>query len=306
MIIREVLKKYKHIEIELLLAEVLKKPKEFLYIHTEYQLSSYQVKKLSSLVRRRKRGEPIAYILGYKDFYGLRFKVNKDVLIPRPETEELVDLVLQNVVQALGLPAALSKQQGKALHYKDRILRILDVGTGSGCIAITLAHKLKVLKLSSYKVVASDISTAALKVARVNAKTILKQNLNTIKYLSFVKSDLLKNIKFDPDIIVANLPYVPEGDLRFKIKDKSLDQKALGYEPRGAIFAKENGLFIIRKLLEQITQRNQKPEYIFLEFDPRQKILLSSLIKKTLPEFKTIFHKDLHKRWRFLEIKKAF
>jgi len=93
MTIKEALKEYHKIEIELLLAHVLKKPKEFLYLYPERSLSAYQLISLSALIKRRMWGEPIAYILGYKDFCGLRFKVNKNVLVPRPETEGLADLV---------------------------------------------------------------------------------------------------------------------------------------------------------------------------------------------------------------------
>lgn len=93
MSIGEFLKKYPKIETELLLAHVLRKPKEFVFINGNYKLTRIQADKLSQMIKRRMRGEPIAYLLGYKDFYGLRFKVNKDVLIPRPETEWVVEKI---------------------------------------------------------------------------------------------------------------------------------------------------------------------------------------------------------------------
>src|SRR3989344_5402394 len=92
----EALKKYQNVEIELLLADVLKKPREFLFMHPEFILTSKHLNILSKYIKRRKQGEPIAYILGYKDFMGLRFKVNKDVLIPRPETEWLGGKIVQS------------------------------------------------------------------------------------------------------------------------------------------------------------------------------------------------------------------
>ena len=94
MTIRQVLKKYSSIEIELLLASVLGKPKEFLFMNPDFMLTPKHLKILTRYIRRRQKGEPVAYILGYKDFCGLRFKVNKNVLVPRPETEGLVERVL--------------------------------------------------------------------------------------------------------------------------------------------------------------------------------------------------------------------
>lgn len=277
MTIHQALSKYSALEIELLLAHVVNKPKEFLYIYPEYTLSSYQVIKLSNAVRRRKKGEPIAYIVGYKDFCGLRFKVNKHVLVPRPETEELVESIKYQVVR-MGVK---------------KTIRILDVGTGSGCIAIAIANKFLIPNYQ-FLITASDISEKALEVARSNAET------HNVK-IKFIQSDLLKNVKGDFDIIVANLPYVaPEWK-----NITSANTVGLKFEPAQALFAKEHGLYEIRRLLEQIAVRNHKPEYVYLEFDPRQKQELSSLIKRTLPSYNQKFYKDLTKKWRFVEIKNS-
>jgi release factor glutamine methyltransferase len=289
MTIKEVLKKYNKVEIELLLAHILKKPKEFLYLNPERKLTNKQFGNLAKYIRRREKGEPIAYILGYKDFMGLRIKVNKDVLIPRSETEGMVE----HVVQALGLPAVkTAKQQATGLPYKNTV-SILDIGTGSGCIAIAIAKQLQNLKfqISNLKLTAIDISSAALKVAKANAK----YHQTKIK---FIKSDLLTNIKGNFDIIVVNLPYVPETDYT-NLKNN------LKYEPKKAIFAKNKGLFVIEKFLKQLNKSkilNQKSK-IYLEFDPRQKPELSKLIKKTLPGYRAEFFKDLNNFWRFVEIK---
>ena len=199
MTLKEALVKYHNFEIELLLAHVLGKPKEFVFLHPEYKLSNYQVLKLSSMVRRRQKGEPIAYILGYKDFMGLRFKVNKSVLIPRPETEWILEHLSHGVIPALWeeslqgkkkilRPAFLKPKKGETQNDAC-IVRILDVGTGSGCIAVAIAHQCKV-KSVKYKVqiTASDISPAALKIAKENAR----RHKTSVK---FVLSDLLQNIK---------------------------------------------------------------------------------------------------------------
>jgi release factor glutamine methyltransferase len=290
MTIKEVLKKYNKVEIELLLAHILKKPREFLYLNPERKLTNKQFGNLAKYIRRREKGEPIAYILGYKDFMGLRIKVNKDVLIPRSETEGMVE----HVVQALGLPAfKTAKQQATGLPYKNTV-SILDIGTGSGCIAIAIAKQLQnfKFKISNLKLTAIDISSAALKVAKANAKYHQAK-------VKFIKSDLLANIKGNFDIIVANLPY---GWLKWK-NNTSSETIGLKFEPKEALFTKENGLFEIRRLLEQISSLKYQPKFIYLEFDPRQKPELSKLIKKILPGYRAEFFKDLNNFWRFVEIK---
>lgn len=297
MTIKQILAKYKDLEIEILLSAVLSKPREFLYLNGENRLTRRQIDRLTRMVKQRLKGEPIAYVVGYKDFMGLRVKVNKHTLIPRPETEEMVERVL-NVVQGRAL---LSGRQATGLRYKGT-MKVLDVGTGTGCIAISLAKYLKISNIQ-YQISASDISLQALKNARQNAKKILGKNFHTTEYRSilplrvkFIKSDLLENVKGNFDVIVANLPYVPDTDYK-KLKNN------LKFEPKNAIFAKENGLEIIVKLLNQIASLKYQPKFIYLEFDPRQKIELSKLIKKTLPFYKAEFFKDLNNFWRFVEIK---
>ncbi len=279
MTIEQILKKYRTIEIELLLLHALGKPKEFLYIHPETKLTILQYKKVLQYVKRRQKGEPMAYILGYKDFYGLRFKVNNHVLIPRPETEMIVDAV----VQALGLLHKPEKQ-ATGPHY-NRKIRILDVGTGSGCIAISLAKNLKA------DLYASDVSKKALSIAKQNAS----QHHVKIK---FIKSDLLKNINGDFDIITANLPYGWHG-----VKNRFSSVKdGLKFEPQSALYTQEKGLMEIRRLLEQISSREYQPKFVYLEFDPRQKKDLQKLIKKYLPSSNIGFHRDLNNFWRCAEV----
>jgi len=308
MTIKEVLKKYNKVEIELLLAHILKKPKEFLYLHPEHKLTNKQFRNLVKYIRRREKGEPIAYILGCKDFMGLRLKVNKHTLIPRPETEEMVERLLAVIPEVLSASERLSGiQQGRLTGSRlsqslgwDDTLRILDVGTGSGCIAISVSYFLKKTMWEKYTnvkkthitVLASDVSIAALKVARANAKA------NKVK-IKFIKSDLLTNVKGNFDIIVANLPY---GWLKWK-NNTSAETLGLKFEPKEALFTKENGLFEIRRLLEQISSLKYQPKFIYLEFDPRQKPELSKLIKKILPGYRAEFFKDLNNFWRFVKIK---
>jgi release factor glutamine methyltransferase len=248
--VKQYLRDNKKTETELLLAHVLKKPKEFLYLNPQYKLSRYQVNKLTKLVKRRQEGEPIAYLLGHKEFFGLDFKVSKDTLVPRPETECLVE----HVINTAG---------------KNKTLKFLDVGTGSGCVIISLA---KHLQGSFY---GSDISKKALFMAKSNAKKHRAK-------IKFFHSDLLKNIHFVPDIVVANLPY---GWAEWK-NNSSAPSKSLKFEPAGSLFTKEKGLYEIRRLLEQIKNLPKLPKKIILEFDPRQKSLLANLIKKNLAKSK--------------------
>ncbi|MBI5530163.1 MAG: peptide chain release factor N(5)-glutamine methyltransferase [Candidatus Doudnabacteria bacterium] len=271
--VKEALIKYQKVEIDLLLSEVLKKTREFLFMNGEQKLTRIQASKLTQMVRRREKGEPIAYILGYKDFYGLRFKVNKNVLVPRPETEEIITRI-----------------KNQELRIKGKTINILDIGTGSGCIAIALAKKLQILNFK-FQITASDISSKALIVAKQNAKA------HHVK-INFVRSDLLKNIKNTPDIIIANLPY---GWSQWK-NNTSAATIGLKFEPKHALFTKDNGLYEIKRLLLQIKQSIKQPRLIYLEFDPRQKVELDKEIKKHLPKANVKFYKDFRSLWRFVEI----
>lgn len=174
---------FKSLDTELLLAHVLNKPRSYLYSHPETKLSAQQQQIFTKLLTRRKNGEPIAYILGHKEFYSLDLAVNQHVLIPRPETELLVDLILNK------FPATTN-------------INLTDLGTGSGAIAIAIAkHR------PNWQILAIDKSCKALKVAQNNA-----QNLN-IKNIKFLPGDWCQNINH-MDIIVSNPPYIAESDLQ--------------------------------------------------------------------------------------------
>lgn len=177
------------------------------------------------------------------DFYGRNFIVTGDVLIPRPETEMMVDAVL-NLAGKAYLPGV---KPSKARLPQD--CRILDVGTGSGCIAITLA-----LELPEAKVAAVDVSEAALTVARENAE---RMGTN----VEFAVSDLMNSVKDNFDIVVANLPYVDAGW-------DWIDKEALSAEPALALYAEDGGLALIKKLIQQASERNAP--YLILEADPCQ------------------------------------
>jgi release factor glutamine methyltransferase len=200
---------------ELLLMHLLGRDRAWLMAHSSDDIGSDQWEPYYELLQRRRHGEPIQYIIGETEFYGLPFRVMHDVLIPRPETEHLVEKVVE---LAAGFPAS----------------HIVDVGCGSGCIAVALAHK-----LPHAAITALDLSAAALAVAEQNAK----RNAAVIRFL---QGDLLTpvaNEKFD--IVVSNPPYVPTADratLAVEVRD---------HEPALALFAGPDGLDIFRRLIPQ-------------------------------------------------------
>ena len=214
---------------ELIVAEVLGKDRAFLHAHPEYDIKKRELDQIRIMINRRRLGEPLAYILGRKEFYGRNFKVTPNTLIPRPETESLVTEII-------------------GLRPRD----ILDVGTGSGCIAITLAKE-----LPEAKITAVDISEDALAVARENA-----QNYGV--NIEFRQSDLLKNLAKTEkyDLIVANLPYV----------DENWDWLGaeINFEPKNALYAKDGGLEFIKKLIDQAPDYLNPDACLVLEADSSQ------------------------------------
>lgn len=233
------------LDAELLLCFILNKSKEFLYTYPEFELNEKQIAQFRSLIKKRSSLYPIAYILGYKEFYGLKFFVNKNVLIPRPCTELLVDLTLR-----------VDDPKG---------CRIAEIGTGSGCIAISLAEK------GFKNIIATDISSKILQIAKKNAR--FHKVLSKIK---FIKGDLLKPLKNRQiDILIANLPYLPHNYNKSSIK----------YEPDITLYGKnKDGTLLYKKLLNQIKEYNFKLKYLLIEINPEQVKILTSYIKKIFPK----------------------
>lgn len=257
------------LDAEILLAFTLKKPKEFLYAHSEKTLTTAQFLKFKKFIARRAKHEPIAYIIGHKYFYDLDFFVNKKVLIPRPETEILVENTINKNPTA-----------------------IIDVGIGSGAIAVSLAHR-----LPNAKIFATEISSAALKVAQKNishhkvAVTLLCGNL--LKPL--LKKSKITNLK--SLTIAANLPYLTTNQW------KKTPPEIKKYEPRQALDGGTDGLKYYRELLQQlellITGRRLSITSFF-EIDPYQKKSITKLIKRCFPTAKIEIKKDLAGRARLV------
>lgn len=243
--------------------------RSWLVSHNVVKITTEQQTRANEMLRRRAAGEPLAYILGYKEFYGRRFRVGPAVLIPRPETESLIDLAKMALDGRFG-PLAGSRRpdQAKALSEQGSAVgtflgpaggpdvQILEIGTGSGCIAVTLA-----LERPDCAVTATDIDVDALVMARQNAADLGAK-------VRFLQADLLQET---PEkgllgqkyaLLVANLPYVDENWAW-------LERRTLDFEPKSALYAAENGLALYKRLLEQVNAR-RLTETVILEADPCQ------------------------------------
>jgi release factor glutamine methyltransferase len=230
---------------ELLLLDQLNINRTQLFIDTERELAEEEEFSFWQNIHRRAANEPIQYITGKQEFYGLNFHVTPAVLIPRPETEHLVEAVLQ------ALP-------------REKSLRILDVGTGSGILAITLA-----LHLPYAEITAVDISSAAIAVARRNAEAH-----HVAHRIQLIESDLLDRVPGSLyDAIVSNPPYVPEPDRT------TLHPQVRDYEPATALFAGENGLDIYRRLIPQAHHALKLSGLLALEIGHDQQAAIALLLQ---------------------------
>ncbi len=294
--IKDLLKKYQgeidRLDLEVLLAHSLGKTREFVLIYPEKELTSYQSSVISKLLKRRISGEPIAHLTKHKEFYGLDFIVNKHTLVPRPETEMLVENVLSHVIS----------------HQSLKKVSIIDIGTGSGCIITSIANTLENNKKQSTldaKCIycAIDISKEALKIAKKNA-TIHKVD-KKIKFLpGNLLTPLIENYKLENKdskiIIIANLPYLSK-----EIYESApIDVKK--YEPKSALYSPEQGLQHYRKLLLQIRENLASHSTLhiscFLEISPEQKQQITKVITTIFPLAQIEFKKDLAGKWRVCRI----
>ncbi len=234
------------LDADILLSFVLKKPKEFLYTYPEKKLTKNQLAGFNRLINCRVKREPVAYLTHHKEFYGLDFYVDKNVLIPRPLTESLVEEVIN--------------------YAKNQRLTIADIGTGSGCIAITLKKH-----LPNTTIYATDISPAALKVAKKNARKhktkikFFKGNLLEPFLPPSSRKATFRNVAFKIDYIVANLPYLNKTQIKNELK----------YEPKTALLGGDK---YIKELLWQAKKLKPRPKKIFLEIKQKQKIRTKEII----------------------------
>ena len=217
------------LEAEILLAYILEKPRSFLHTWPERSLEPHLLDQYQTLVQRRCRGEPIAYITGQREFWGLPLTVSSATLIPRPETERLVELALEKIPT-------------------DESWYIADLGTGSGALALALASERPLCQI-----VGTDISAAALAVAKENGKRL---NLTNVRFIQGRWFEPLKDRHFDlvlsnPPYVASNDPHLQEGDLRF--------------EPRQALSAGPDGLNAIREIITSAKTHLKPGAWLMLE-----------------------------------------
>lgn len=225
---------------ELLLLHTLHRDRAWLLTHPEAEIPPAQLAAYESLLTRRAHHEPVQYITGRQEFFGLTLRVTPDVLIPRPETEHLVEAALNLIPQ-------------------DSPSRVLDVGTGSGAIAIAIAaHR------HHAAITAADISPAALAVARENAAAHHAA-------IRFIESDLLAALPNENfDLILSNPPYVPATD--------TLEPQVQNFEPHSALFAGESGLEIYRRLIPQAQSALVPGGWLLMEIGHDQRESLTHLL----------------------------
>jgi len=249
-----------------LLGHISGKSKSELITHPTPELSASQNQKLSKAINQLQDGIPLPYVIGEWEFYGLRFKLTPDVLIPRPETEGLVELALDWQRENPGKRSCL------------------EIGTGSGCIAISLAKTNPDLKL-----IATDISSPALKVAKDNA---IKHNVQD--QIQFLERDLFSGITLPIDLLVANLPYIPSKKLRSLAVYQS--------EPVLALDGGQDGLHYIKEVMKEAGQHINPGGAIFLELDEDCGASALSLAKEVWPGITIQLGQDLSGQDRYLSI----
>jgi release factor glutamine methyltransferase len=237
---------------ELLLMHVLQRDRTWLYAHPEFELSPEDAAAYAQLIERRSEGVPTQYLTGRQEFWGLEFEVGPGVLIPRPETEHVIEVALDRLGARRAEP-----------------LRIADVGTGSACIAIALARE-----LPRAEIVATDISAAALDYAHRNAARHRVSNR-----IQFLKTDLLETAIEAPnsgesrfDLIVSNPPYVGRNDAA------SLPREVREHEPVEALFAGDDGLKIYPALIEQAARKLAPNGFLVLELGYNGALDVGSLL----------------------------
>lgn len=270
------------LEAEVLLAHTLGSTRAFLYAHPEHSLHPDQLADYQMLVERRARGEPLPYLTGHIEFFGLDFAVDDRVLIPRPETEVLVEAALALIRRLSPYPSTPIALPGSASRPA-----LVDVGTGSGCIAITLA-----VYAPQARIYVVDVSPDALAVARANAR---RHRVGT--HITFLQSDLLTDLPEAVDLIIANPPYIAREEW------PDLLREVREYEPRLALDGGADGLERIRQLLSQAPDHLRPEGAVLLEIGATQGPSVTGLARQAFPDADITIHSDLAGRERVLLIK---
>lgn len=257
---------FPYTETMVLLSFVMNQKKEWLLAHPEEIISDDQEAQLNHLILRLVDGEPLPYLTGIQAFYGLDFHVSPDVLIPRPETELMVEEAIQWLEE----------------HPNRR--SAIDIGTGSGAIAVTLADQVCDLQLT-----AVDLSLDALQVAQSNA-----QKYGAADRITFLESDFFSNVNGRYDLIAANLPYIPTSTLE--------KLSVLKFEPRSALDGGSDGLNCIRKFLQQSVAFVKPGGLILFEIEASQGESAFTLARQTYPQGTISLLQDYAKLPRVIKI----
>ena len=260
------------LDAQVLIAHHLEKPRTWVLAHPEAVLNSLQSEKIFQSTLRLEAGEPLPYILGHWEFFGLDFQITPDVLIPRPETELIVETAIS------------------WLRSHPHKRKMIDVGTGSGCIAIAIARNFPDLRISI-----TDVSAQALRVARLNA-----EKYALLDSVELIQSNLLEQVPTSSnfDLICANLPYIPTKKLASLPVARS--------EPLLALDGGVNGLMIIEHLFEQVKTHLSPGGLILVEIDPDQRIQMIHLLREHFPTAKFKFLQDLSANDRCVAVQLPF
>ena len=262
------------LDAQVLLSHILHTERSFLYAYPEHVLTSEQKLQYQALIERRSRGEPVAYLVGHKQFYGLDFLVDHRVLIPRPETELLVEAALNTC---------------RDMFDAGRTPIVADIGTGSGAIPVTLA----VFEPRLPYLYASDISADALDVAYLNC-----QRHHVEDRVRLLQGDLLAPLPEPVDLVTANLPYVGTDEL----EELPLDVR--DYEPHLALFSGTLGLDLMLRFFQELqySQKLKAGAIVLLEIGYRQHKALTSILQETWPQAILTFTKDFAGWNRVLQV----
>ena len=247
------------IEVQCLLQAVLRVNRAYLLTHPEQILDAEQQAHYAALLERRLSGEPIAYILGEREFYGLNFRVTPATLIPRPDTELLVELALERIPS----PLPLSRLREREERSGGRGFRVLDLGTCSGAIALSIAHA-----RPEAEVTAVDVSPDALDVARENVQRL---NIANVRLLRSDWFAALAGERFD--LIVSNPPYIADGDAH-------LAQGDLRFEPRSALASGTDGLDDIRRIVASAKEHLNHGGWLLFEHGYNQAEQVRALLRQ--------------------------
>jgi release factor glutamine methyltransferase len=234
-----------YLDSEILLSKTINKDRKYIILNSQEQLSKKSLKNFSNLIKRRKKSEPIAYLINKKEFWNHTFYIDCNVLIPRPDTEILVEETLK-------------------LFSKSSKLRMLDIGTGSGCILLSILKERR-----NFLGIGIDISKNAIKVANFNAK--LQQLSNRVK---FYKSDVDKFLIGKYDIVLSNPPYIKKKDLKYLEKD------IVDFEPKTALDGGRDGFSKITKVINKASKLIKKNGRFILEIGFDQKNKTIDILKK--------------------------